>query len=62
MELVNKLFKLCETLQYSQGFYGRLLENLYNTDDDALIALNEQMREQLGDNPSDLDIILWLEC
>lgn len=61
MKLVNQLFRLCENLSKSQGFYGRLLEELHEKTDDELIDINKLMEEELGTAPTDLDIILWLE-
>ena len=62
MKLVNQLFELAKSLSRSQGFYGRLLEQLQEMDEDDLYNLENQMEQSLGLNPSDLDIILWLEC
>lgn len=56
---VNDLIRLCEDLARSQGFYGRLLEDLYTMSDEELNAIDEAMKS--ADLQSDLDIILWLE-
>jgi hypothetical protein len=62
MKLVNQLFELAKSLSNSQGFYGRLLEQLQEMNEDDLYDMENQMEQSLGLNPSDLDIILWLEC
>lgn len=62
MKLVNQLFELAKSLSRSQGFYGQILEQLQEMDEDDLYNLENQMEQSLGLNPSDLDIILWLEC
>lgn len=56
---IEDLFDLCRSLQHSQGFYGRLLNNLNDMTDDEKDHLNSVMLEQKF--TSDLDIILWLE-
>lgn len=55
---VLDLIALCK--QLSQGFYGRLLRQLQEADDNTLNEIDETMRKH---NFKDtLDIILWLEC
>ena len=59
MMRVNDLIELCKKLAGSQGFYGRLLRDLNEMDEDALAEIDEAMQ---GANLSDeLDIIMWLE-
>lgn len=56
---VNDLIRLCESLASSQGFYGRLLRDLYVMSDEELNAIDEEMKS--ADLHTDIDIILWLE-
>jgi len=56
---VKDLIELCESLASSQGFYGRLLADLYAMSDEELNAIDEQMKS--ADLQTELDIILWLE-
>ena len=56
---VDDLIKLCKKLAPSQGFYGRLLEELENMDEDELADLDYSMQE--ANLKDDIDIIMWLE-
>ena len=56
---IDDLFRLCEKLQYSQGFYGRLLRELNNMDEIELADLD--LAIQQADLKDELDLILWLE-
>lgn len=52
-----------KTMSYSQGFYGRLYENLLEleeTDDDSLEELKNTIKEKHFTNT--LDFVYWLEC
>jgi hypothetical protein len=56
---VKDLIELCKQLSKSQGFYGRLLRQLQEADDDTLNEINKTM---LKHNFKDtLDIVLWVE-
>ena len=57
---INDLFDLCNTLKYSQGFYGRLLRELEQMDELRLHELDLQIRQ--ANLQTSLDLILWLEC
>lgn len=61
MELVYKLFTLAQSLAKSQGFYGRLLEQLQKMDIPSLENLENVMEQEIGLQATDIDIILWLE-
>lgn len=54
------LYELCCELSHSQGFYGRLLSDLQELDEDEIAELDEKIKEQNFTNK--LDLILWLEC
>ena len=56
---LKDLFDLCEQLQYSQGFYGRLLRQLNNADEEQLHELDIAI--QNANLQTSLDLILWLE-
>lgn len=56
---VDDLFRLCEKLQYSQGFYGRLLRELNEMDKIELADLD--LAIQQADLKDELNLILWLE-
>ena len=59
MEKFNQLLNLAKTLSSSQGFYGRLLRDLLDMDDETRQQVNDEMtKAELTD---DLSIILWLE-
>lgn len=60
MMTIKDLFDLCETMKYSQGFYGRLLRQLNEMDDIELADLNTVIQSANLQTP--LDLILWLEC
>lgn len=53
------LYNLCAELSHSQGFYGRLLADLQELDEDEIAELDERIKEQNFTN--ELDLILWLE-
>ena len=56
---VDDLIKLCKKLAPSQGFYGRLLAQLEEMDEQELSDIDTVMQ---GLNLKDeLDIITWLE-
>lgn len=56
---VDDLIKLCKKLAPSQGFYGRLLKQLEEMDEQELSDIDTVMQ---GLNLKDeLDIIMWLE-
>lgn len=57
---IKDLFNLCETMQYSQGFYGRLLRQLNDMDEFQLHELDVEIRN--ANLQTSLDLILWLEC
>lgn len=57
---IRDLFSLCETMQYSQGFYGRLLRQLNDMDEFQLHELDIEIRN--ANLQTSLDLILWLEC
>ena len=56
---VDDLIKLCKKLAPSQGFYGRLLRQLEEMDEQELGEIDTVM--QSLDLKDDLDIIMWLE-
>ena len=59
MMRVDDLIKLCKKLAPSQGFYGRLLAQLEDADEEMLADIDIAMQ---GANLNDeLDIIMWLE-
>lgn len=47
-------------LARSQGFYGRLLNEIENFTDEEMKKWNETIENQ--GFTDDLDLILWLEC
>lgn len=52
-----------KTMSYSQGFYGRLYENLLEleeTDDESLEELKNAIEEKHFTDT--LDFVFWLEC
>lgn len=56
---VADLILLCKQLAQSQGFYGRLLRQLQEADDDALNEIDKTMlKHKFKDT---LDVVLWLE-
>ena len=56
---VDDLIKLCRKLAPSQGFYGRLLAQLEEMDEQELSDIDTVMQ---GLNLKDeLDIVMWLE-
>jgi hypothetical protein len=57
---IRDLFSLCETMKYSQGFYGRLLRQLNEMDEFQLHELDIEIRN--ANLQTSLDLILWLEC
>ena len=57
---IKDLFDLCEELRFSQGFYGRLLNELNELDEFQLHELDLQI--QNANLQTSLDLILWLEC
>lgn len=59
MMRVDDLIELCKKLAPSQGFYGRLLRDLEEMNEEALADIDIAMQ---GANLNDeLDIIMWLE-
>ena len=54
------LYQLCVELSHSQGFYGRLLADLQELDEDEIAELDERIKAQ--NLKTELDLILWLEC
>lgn len=59
MEKFNQLLALAKTLSSSQGFYGRLLRDLLEMDDETKQQVNDEMTK--AGLTDDLSIILWLE-
>ena len=55
----NDLVALAKTLAPSQGFYGRLLEQLSYVTEEGHNIITEEMKKQ--GLKTDVDIILWLE-
>lgn len=53
------LYELCESLSHSQGFYGRLLANLQELNEEEIAELDEQIKAQ--NLNTELDLIFWLE-
>ena len=53
------LYELCAELSHSQGFYGRLLANLQELNEDEIAELDERLKEQ--NLETILDLIRWLE-
>ena len=47
-----------EELSYSQGFYGRLLRDIYELDEESYQELKEKWDEEFTDM---LDFILYIE-
>lgn len=60
MMTIQDLFDLCNELKYSQGFYGRLLRELEEMDEEQLLDLDIMIRD--ANLQTSLDLILWLEC
>ena len=56
---VDDLIRVCKDLAKSQGFYGRLLAQLEEMDEQDLSDIDSAM--QSANLKDDLDIILWLE-
>ena len=56
---VKDLFDLCRKLAPSQGFYGRLLAQLEEMDENDLDLVDQDMKE--ANLKDELDIIMWLE-
>lgn len=54
------LYLLCESLSRSQGFYGRLLRDLQELDEEQIEEIDADMKAHKFTD--DLDIIYWLEC
>ena len=55
----NEILECFESLASSQGFYGRVLESIYNLDDETLQNVIEEFESQ---NFSDVvDLILFME-
>ena len=59
MKTIKDLFALCESLKYSQGFYGRLLEQLNALTDEDYAIFDKTIQD--ANLETDLDLILWLE-
>jgi hypothetical protein len=56
---VKDLFALCRKLAPSQGFYGRLLAQLEEMDENDLDLVEQDMKE--ANLKDEVDIIMWLE-
>jgi hypothetical protein len=56
---IEDLFALCRKLAPSQGFYGRLLAQLEEMDENDLDLINQDMKE--ANLKDEIDIITWLE-
>lgn len=56
---LDDLESLASTLAQSQGFYGRLLENLHEMDTEQRQQLNNTIKKQRF--TTSLDMILWIE-
>ena len=55
----EQLLKEIEMLGYSQGYYGRLLNSIYELDEDDY----EQLKEDWDGRFDDIvDFILYMEC
>lgn len=54
------LMDTCKSLAGSQGFYGRLLEQLMELDEDGTAELIGRLEEEKFDDT--LDVVLFLEC
>ena len=54
------LYELCAELSHSQGFYGRLLANLQELNEEEIAELDEHIKAQ--NLKTKLDLIYWLEC
>lgn len=56
---VDDLIKLCKKLAPSQGFYGRLLAQLEEMNENDLDLIDQDMKE--ANLKDEIDIITWLE-
>lgn len=56
---LKDLENLCREFAKSQGFYGRLLENLQDLTKEDRQQLNKEIKRQKL--TTDLDLILWVE-
>lgn len=54
------LYELCAKLSHSQGFYGRLLADLQELNEEEIAELDERIKSQKLE--TELDLIYWLEC
>lgn len=54
------LYNLCAELSHSQGFYGRMLANLQELNEEQIAELDKEIKSHNFRN--DLDLIYWLEC
>jgi hypothetical protein len=55
----NDLLELCEELKNSQGFYGRLLRDLNDTDEDQRHRLTELFR--VNEITDKVGLIMFIE-
>lgn len=56
---IEDLIKLCRKLAPSQGFYGRLLAQLEEMNENDLDLIDQDMKE--ANLKDEIDIITWLE-
>lgn len=56
----EQAIEVIRKLASSQGFYGRLLNEIENFTDEEMKKWNETIENQ--GFTDDLDLILWLEC
>lgn len=56
----KQAIEVIRKLASSQGFYGRLLNEIENFTDEEMKKWNETIENQ--GFTDDLDLILWLEC
>lgn len=56
----NDILDAIRTLARSQGFYGRLLDAIYEADDDARDEFLDTLEDQHFNDT--LDLVMFLEC
>lgn len=56
----EKAKSIIESLSHSQGFYGRLLEQIEDFTDEQKVDFEEMLKE--NNVETDLDLIFMLEC
>jgi len=60
---MNDIMAVIESLSHSQGFYGRLLWNIYELQDRDPEAYEELVAEwEAKEFKDSLDFILYMEC